>query len=319
MSADPWELVSPTGSSPLFVNEQTGEVEKANFGYFRAGSVTLSPEEVLRRREYGRQKEEERQEMLDIIGEKTYRNRKARENGRYVHMASGKAAFEDLPPDTLARATYLATFLSFGDNALYQSQRRKILRKDLPKKLGLAEAPTNRFWAVVKDKYFYRDRLGFIRTLGNGYVMGHLGARFDEEFQKLYIRVVRELYEKIPPRQHKRLGYVLKMLPFLNFEYNILCHNPTERVFDKINPLTVSEFCEAVKFNKTHAADLARDYGRITFTVDGRQEVFCKFLSNGATVENATIYINPRLVYKGFDFKKVEAIGISFTDDLHTT
>lgn len=109
------------------------------------------------------------------------------------------------------------------------------------------------------------------------------------------------------------------MISFINFEYNILCYNHTQKVFDRIEPLTVSEFCEVIGFDKTHATDLARDYGRITFTVDGKQEVFCKFLFNGSTVENATIYINPRLVYKGSDFKKVEAIGVSFAADSCTT
>ncbi len=319
MSTDQWELLSQTESEPIFVNRITGNTEKAIPGYFREGSVTLSPEEVTRRHKYGKEKAAERQELLLIVGEKTYRNRKARENGKYIQMASGQTAFEDLPPDILARATYLATFLDFNSDALYQSQRKKILRKDLPKILGLAEAPTNRFWATVKDKYFYRDRLGYIHTLGNGYVMGRLDARFDEEYQKLYTKAVRELYEKIPSRQHKRLGYVLKMLSFLNFEYNILCHNPTQRTFDKIKPLTVSEFCKVIDFDKTHVADLAREYGKITFTVNGKQEVFCKFLFDGSTVENATIYINPRLVYKGADFKKVEAIGVSFAADSRTT
>lgn len=319
MSTDQWELSPQTGSEPIFVNRFTGDTEKAIPGYFREGSVTISPEEVTGRHKYGKEKAAERQEMLGIIGEKTYRNRKARENGRYVQMASDQAAFKDLPPDTLARATYLATFLDFGSDDLYQSQRRKILRRDLPKILGLAEAPTNRFWAAVKDRYFYRDQLGYVHTLGNGYVMGRLDARFDEEYQKLYTKAVRELYEKIPPRQHKRLGYVLKMISFINFEYNILCYNPTQKVFDRIKPLTVSEFCEVIGFDKTHATDLARDYGRITFTVDGKQEIFCKFLFNVSTVENATIYINPRLVYKGSDFKKVEAIGVSFAADSCTT
>lgn len=181
--------------------------------------------------------------------------------------------------------------------------------------MNMPKPTADRFWSDIKDKYFRRDNDGFLHTVGQAFIKGKLDVSSSSEYQRLYIAVLRELYEKIPVTQHKRLGYVLKMLPYLNFEFNILCHNPMENAQDKILPMTVSEFCEIVGYDKTHASDFAKEYGKFTFTVKERKEVFCKFVFDGSDTTTAHIYINPRLVYKGSDFHKVDAIGISFAAD----
>lgn len=215
----------------------------------------------------------------------------------------------------MARAVYLASFLRFGDDSLWGTERSQIKRSKLHSTLRLSESASDSFWRKVRGRYFWADAEGFVHARRSAFQRGKLQARPDEEYQRLYCAVIRELYEKLDPRQHKKFGYVLKMLPFLNFEYNILCLNPTETNYEEVEPITVADFCGVVGYDRSHAPQLAADFGRMTFDVAGKREVFCKFIGNGRDVTTANVYINPRLVYKGHDFTQVSAIGISFAAD----
>ena len=238
---------------------------------------------------------------------------------KYFYVASSGDFFANLSSYNLARTVYLASYLRFDTDELWKNSASRLRRSDLKDIMNLSSATADRFWSEVNGKFFFRDKEGFIHSLGKAFVAGHLLATPSAEYQQLYISALREIYKKVPLKQHARLGYVFQMLPFINFEYNILCENPTEKEYDNIIPMSVSDFCGKIGFDYTHTAELARKYGKITFTVNGREEVFCKFVYNGDRVDTAHIFINPRLVYKGMDFQKVEAIGISFAADSRPT
>lgn len=292
----------------IYHDRKSGEDIPSELRIVPAGSVVLTPRKLAAQKKY-----KEQQEYLER--QKAERSDQQKLLGKYVFAAADEETFRDLSPDLLARAVYLAAHLDFDSDTLWATQRTPVKRSELHKTLRLSESAADTFWRNVKDKYFYRSEDGCLHAKSQVFAMGHLAALPSIEYQKIYTAALKELYEKIPSRQHKRLGYALKMLPYLNFQFNILCHDPTVTEYDKIQPLKVAEFCEHIGFDKAHASQLASDYGKLTFTVGGMQEVFCKFLSNGRDVTAAHIFINPRLVYKGSDFKKVEAVGISFAAD----
>lgn len=299
-------------SSGILIDQETGEAIPAPWTYIEPGGQYLSPQQVERNREYREMKEKELEKAQN---EQLLKHIKAEQEkilGPFVYAKTSENAFCDLSPDTLARCVYLASFLRFGTEQLWQSQRARIRLTDLPNIMGFSQPTADRFWSKVKNRYFSKDDDGFINTMGDNFVMGRLESTPDIEYQKLYIMALQDLYRKVPLKQHKRLGYVLKMLPFLNFEYNLLCWNPTEREKAEIIPLTVEDFCKAAGFDEEHVDRLAKDYGRIRFTVAGNDEVFCKFIFDGDSISDAHIAINPRIIYKGSNFWKVEAIGISF-------
>ena len=72
-----------------------------------------------------------------------------------------------------------------------------------------------------------------------------------------------------PQSKHTNLGYIFKLIPYVNCEYNIICHNPLEKDLDLIEPMTVGEFCEAIGYDKTNASRLIKIYNEIIFEVDG--------------------------------------------------
>ena len=49
------------------------------------------------------------------------------------------------------------------------------------------------------------------------------------------------------PKKQEDLGGVVRLLPWMNVEWNVLCRNPEERDVTKIFPLRLSEICEIAK------------------------------------------------------------------------
>lgn len=301
------------GVHGYWVSKSTGVAIPAPLCYMEPGSEYRTAKQVVRNRQYGEMMRERHKRELQAVEKDRIRSEHLEKMKPYLYVSADDAVFNDLPADTMARATYLATFLRFGSDELWSSQRTKLSRAKLAEAMRLGKSKADEFWRDVNKRYFYRDSDGFLHTQGRAFVMGPLNAVVNEEYQVMCMSAYRELYEQITPRQHKRLGYVLKMLPYLNFEYNILAYNPMETDRSEIIPMTVSDFCDEVGYDRIHARDLMREYGKIAFTVNGLKEVFCKFLFDGDNIGRAHIYINPNLIFKGSDPRKVETIGLSFS------
>lgn len=318
------DFVDPRTGEYSQIDRMTGEKCAVETYIGPVGSMLLTPQEI---REIERRREA-RKERLRQEEEAAEREKYRHSKPKFLFISSEEGTFGTISDMTAARAAYLATYLKYGTNELWKNQRRQLCRKDLPWALHLSTPAADRFWGEVRDKFFYRDRDGFIHTTGHALIRGPLaGMEIQDkmQYQQLYLSAIKELYEKITPQQHKRLGHVLKMLPYLNFEYNILCWNPEETRFDRVLPLTVADFCERIHLDVEHAKRLAKEYGRLTFTMEDKrtsvwwEEVFCKFMTNGGSIADAHIYINPRLVFRGSSPRKVAAIGVSFTADARPT
>jgi hypothetical protein len=128
-------------------------------------------------------------------------------------------------------------------------------------------------------------------------------------YQQFYRRAVRQLYHATPVSKHGHLGQIFQILPFVNIEYNIVCRNPMETKLDKVKPLTLDEFCALVGYDPTQRGRLLRDYDAIRFDVDGRAERFCSFVTSGADLTTARIFVNPHILYHGRHPQQVQILG----------
>lgn len=128
-------------------------------------------------------------------------------------------------------------------------------------------------------------------------------------YQQIFVSSVQELYRKTRPQQHRYLGYVFQMLPYINIEYNILCTNPTEENLDLISHITLDDFCAAIGYSKNQRARLMRVYASITFSVDRKQEQFCAFVTPGADLGRTKIFVNPHILYHGKQDVQTQILG----------
>lgn len=221
-----------------------------------------------------------------------------------------------LSPANVTRMIYLSTFLHY-DGFLAHSNGVGITMKSLPQLLKLSDRQFRNFWQELSTEKIFREQDGLVYVNANYFCRGRMRSKdvatmvMDGKYMtRLFIDGVRQLYEAATPRSHKTLSYIFQILPFVNREHNIVCHNPLEEDPDKIEPMTLGEFCDVVNYDRHNAARLCKALMSPTFTVGNREQhaVRC-VLTKSMSREEYNIFINPRVYYAGTDYRKVETLG----------
>ena len=280
-------LDQSTGKS-LAVERATGEVYETITTTVPAGTIFYTPE---RQRAYKAKREREEEERL-LAEERRHR----RNNTPKFYFISAEGREHELRPATMARLVYLATFLDY-QGRLKVNLQRTMKFSDLEGILQIKKSEVYCFWREVRNNYVVEDKYGCLYMQRDFSCRGRLPC--GERYQQFYIDSVRKLYRKTRPTSHRYLGYVFQMLPFISTEYNIVCHNPLEQDLDCIEPFSIDEFCNAIRYNPANRARLMKTYAGITFPVDGKQEQFCAFVTKGADIGSTKIFVNPHILYHG--------------------
>lgn len=289
--------------NPLLVSPSSGEIiAEGHYTEVFPGDIVLTPGEQAARKEYV-------QELLRQAGRRTA----SRDLGAYFFI-SGRQRFEDLKPQTAARLIYLQTFCDFAEdkgNRIRVSRKQDMYRADLPKILGISYDSANSFWKEVSPRYLIED--------GNGVLFSNLSTftrgRIDpgSKHYRAFIRGVRKLYEGTPKSKHRHVGYLFQLLPFINVEFNALCYNPGETVADEIDYMTLDEFCDLIGYDRNRRDRLLKIYRDLTFEVPDKHgthmERFLSITGDGLDKGNHKIFINPRVLYSGSDYKQAAILG----------
>ena len=84
----------------------------------------------------------------------------------------------------------------------------------------------------------------------------------------------------------------------------------------RVAPMTLKEFCDETGYAVSKAHRLVVDLCSLVFDVDGEQRHFVAFVTNKASpnAEDRLIVINPRVLYGGHNFERVEAFALFFRD-----
>lgn len=300
------ERLQMTGKYHYFTDDATGRIMAINTSTgetidtitFTApvGTIAYTPEQ---QRLYRERKEKE---MLLTL-------RRVPKKFKFTFIKS-QHEYKDISPETVGRLMYLITYLTYNSTYIGKTQKTRIKKKDLANILQLPRSTFIRFWKDVEDKYLFEDTDGYIQVNDVCFYRGAIPKKkIGEEYQKLYIDSMRELYRITPTAKHRYLGYVFQMLPFINKEYNILCYNPAETALERIEPITVDDFCCAIGYNVEQRTRLIKQYSQIDFNVDNHKERFCSFVFDGVNFGKALIYVNPNILYKGNKWEEVKVLG----------
>ena len=285
------------------VRRSTGEVTRAVCITVPEGSYVKTPEqqEADRRRKEGLQKKLEQEERM------RQRNENLKELGKYFFAVCED--FTGLSDATVARLIFLATFLPVGnEGCLCKTERTPMTVDDLPDLLKLS-SKTVRAFLKEASAYIETDKQGNLRMIGGRFARGKLKTGQYAEMQRLYRDSIRNLYRLTPVSKHRLLGVVFRLLPYVNREYNIMCHNPGEECIDDLNLLSLSDFCELVGYDYLKMYRLRAEMRKLTFDVNGKRELFCNFVDAGGGAKHIRIFVNPHIMYNGSDYKKVEILG----------
>lgn len=283
----------------IAVERSTGEVFETYNPTVPMGTIFYTPEQ---QRAYKERKEAERQAGIRI---KRYGVKK--EQFAFVSTASD---FTDVSPANITRLIYLSTYLSWHDNELRKGERHRIKRCELSNILCVSNSTAERFWQEVSPRYVTEDDNGTLILNPNVFAKGS-AKRLLAFYIKVFAKGMQALYKSVPKAQHKQLGYIFAMLPYVNTEHNILCHNTDERSIDNIEPMTMREFCEEIDFNYRHVNRLHSIFKHLRFDVDGRRELFCSIIRNEYTGKELMV-VNPKVFYSGSNADSVAEFGVFY-------
>lgn len=293
--------------NPLLIDPATGEVAQGFYYPIFDGDQVITQAQQKARREY-----------VESLKRAAGRRTASRDLGKYFFVSGGQR-FSDLKPQTAARLIYLQTFCDFAEdkgNRLKLNTKQDMRRSDLQKVLGLSYDATNAFWKEVSPNYLTEDDSGLIFSNLNVFVRGKIEP--GSSYYRAYMYGVRRLYEGTPKSKHRHIGYLFQLLPFVNTEYNAICWNPEEQDVDEIEFMTLDEFCGMIDYDKSRRDRLLSIYRQLTFEVKDKngthRERFLSIVGDGLDKGNHRLYVNPRVLYSGSDYKQVAILG-RFSED----
>ncbi len=112
---------------------------------------------------------------------------------------------------------------------------------------------------------------------------------------------IRNLYVNSLPKEHKDIGKIIPLLPYMHNQYNVLCNEVNESDRTKIKPLTPTEVCDILGYYKTNLTRLKKNL--VSITVGDTP-----LLMNVCHAHLDGFVVNPKVFYKSTDKDIIEKI-----------
>lgn len=153
---------------------------------------------------------------------------------------------------------------------------------------------------LISNQLIFKDAAGY-RLNPLFYSMGNLDDEFKRNTIRTFNKAIKELYYDSDPKEHKMIGKVLKLVPYINVYNNVLCWNIYETNKELIQPLTLSEIRTIIHSKNNYGYDI----------IDKLEKLFIKgepVIGNFTSVGEEHYIINPRLFYRGNNSKDLQSI-----------
>lgn len=207
---------------------------------------------------------------------------------------------------------FIGTYVSYNEGDPSHGYLRHdngvpINKKSLGELLGMSRNKYSDFYAkLVEENILAELPEGLAMNPTVFYRGENLDAiKGDYQYTRLFRKTVRELYSKFDGRSIKKLGVVYAVLPYVNFNFNVICNNPHQVVDGKIQPMKLKELAERLGY---------KDYKHLLKTMQEikykDQPVF-KFVDDGKDRHSSYIVVNPSVIYAG-NGKHLDAIKVLF-------
>ena len=202
------------------------------------------------------------------------------------------------------RFIYLSTYMNY-DNIL-SNKKRLLKENDLENILMLSRSETykTKKW-LIENKFIFINENDTI-TINSVYAKrGKIRKVKNIEVVRMFDDTIRELYKNSLPKEHKTLGLLIDILPYVNYKYNVLCENPNESEPELIEPLTISKLGEKLGIDKSHCSRLKNKLKNITVN----NEPVIGFWEDKL---GKSIWVNPKFIYKGDSLNDLKIIENQF-------
>ena len=229
--------------------------------------------------------------------------------GNFIHTRYD-ALLEKVNYDTatLFRFIYLCTFMEY-DTGYIIWRKKKITDHYLADILKVhRNTVTNIKKKLFECKLLFEDSNRHIYVNLDYCYRGDISNNklYRQRCTRIFNNGIQDLYNKIEDyREHKIIGKVLLLLPYVNVYHNVICLNPKEKDWDK---LIVPSSAQMDTIMHTSLNNNQKQMKRLMeFTVNG-EPVIMTFIN-----KNAHFYgINPRIYYGGTKLSNIEYLVGAF-------
>ena len=307
-----YDSIKINDEEKVYINPKTGEVFESD------GTVYIeTAEQRLQRQEYFK-KQKEIEAKIQLMKKKY----EEYSNFTWYFYRINEANLPNLPPVYLVRLIYLATYINY-DNTLKRTLKSFITEKDLPKLLDISETEARRFVTVLKRENILLNDVQrnqpVLKLNHELFAKGQLPKSFvngleenNLSFTRLYADGIRKIYKQTVSSKRKHLGYVFKLLPYVNKQYNIVCYNPDETNREEIHSIPSSKICELLGCDISHKSRLFRSLLKISFHSGKSIYSIMQYLTY-STEDNieAMVLINPSIYYAGHNWDEVKILAVN--------
>lgn len=191
----------------------------------------------------------------------------------------------------IVRFLYLCTFLNY-DN--YLSDGYRLIKEDKLEdilKLGRREYYKTKSVLIEHDLIKITDDNNIL--VNNKLCKkGKINKTKSIEVVRMFKNAIKDLYEKSTPREHKKIGILIEMLPYINYKYNVVCSNPEEQNIELVKPMTLKDICIKLGYSESYSSKIKKKL--LSMTVNGKYVIKFSEIYTGKS-----IWVNPRVYYKG--------------------
>lgn len=214
----------------------------------------------------------------------------------------------------IIRFIQLATFVTFGGK-LFDHNGNEIKKSSLSKiwDTSSRNSVNETYKLLTECGYIYETEEGYIMVSEELIIKGAIEdfkkLRKDDKdltYTRLFSKNIQSLYEGTEPKARKQLANLFKVLPYINFKYNIFCSNPTETDENKVEYLNWTDLAKLCGYEDDK--NIAR------FKKDLMKLKIYGFNTIGqfSTDDKYYICINPKVYYSGDSVEVVDFLYRSF-------
>lgn len=212
---------------------------------------------------------------------------------------------------TVSRIIYLSTYIDYSDreaNLLVKyGQNKEVLpmtKRDIKRVMGLNDTTFKSFFKEVKEKGLLYEVEGKF-YLNNEYF--HKGSENTfKNYARVYIGTTRKLYEGCKTTKHKQLSYLYALIPYINYNTNVIAFNPEETDIRKIKKMNMKEITGLLGLGteKNNVSNLNAQLKKFLITYNGTTySVFRKVTLECIDGNIQFMAVNPLIIWKGNDLE----------------
>lgn len=231
-------------------------------------------------------------------------------HGGFTFLTSKENALQTMNPATVGRLAYLSTYLAHEDQLLLYEDK-PMLKRNLPEVLAISKPTTNKFYneCIASGVLDDRGKDG-LNLYGNLFFKGKTE---DKERTKLFRVTIQQLYKRLPQKNHDLFCYVIQLVPWINFEWNIVCENPEETNKNSIEPMSFRDICKKLDYDPEHPGRLKKALTSPIFVWEHYKQPLCGFFSmNDQDGRHSMMVINPHILFAGKHIENVGILDITF-------